>query len=185
MRPKSFGSGVTENVTSPSIDWEKVLLESEPQIRSVIHRYGARSAEEIDDIFQNVCQIAIGHREPVQNPAAWLSGVAAKQAQNYCRSQGRYNKYVGIFRQDFSSGGRSDEPDPVEFLLQEERHRFVREAKGRLSSGDQEILSLSFEKGLSYKQIAEKLGISVDAVTSRLHRARRALKRELEQYGQQ
>ena len=172
-------------MTSPSIDWEKVLLESEQQLRSVIHRYGARSADEIDDIFQNVCQIAIGHHEPVQNPAAWLSGVAAKQAQNYCRSQGRYNKYVGIFRQDFGSGGRSDEPDPMEFLLREERHRFVREAKGRLSSGDREILSLSFEKGRSYKQIAEKLGISVDAVTSRLHRARRALKKELEQYGQQ
>ena len=159
------------------------MLENESQLRSVIHRYGARSAEEIDDIFQNVCQIAIGQCEPVQNPAAWLSGVAAKQTQNYCRSQGRYNKYVGIFRQDFSSGGRSNEPDPMEFLLREERHSFVREARGRLSSGDQEILSLSFEKGLSYKQIAEKLSISVDAVTSRLHRARRALKKELEQYG--
>ena len=71
------------------------------------------------------------------------------------------------------------EPDPLGWLLADERQRLVREALGRLGARDSEILLLKYTEGWSYVEIAGRLGISEAAVETRLHRARGRLRREL------
>ncbi|NQT38292.1 MAG: sigma-70 region 4 domain-containing protein, partial [Planctomycetes bacterium] len=49
----------------------------------------------------------------------------------------------------------------------------------RLSRRESEILMLKYTEDWSYRQIADRLGISASAVESRLHRARHRLRSEL------
>jgi len=69
--------------------------------------------------------------------------------------------------------------DPSAALARDELRTAVRDAMARLSEPHREILYLSHFEGLSYKEIADCLGIPIGTVMSRLWAARQALKRVL------
>jgi RNA polymerase sigma-70 factor (ECF subfamily) len=58
----------------------------------------------------------------------------------------------------------------------EDRDR-LQECLQQLSAGDRKILALQFEQNWSYAEIAEELGVSVNAVGPKLYRARARLKK--------
>ncbi|MGH7129198.1 MAG: sigma-70 family RNA polymerase sigma factor, partial [Planctomycetaceae bacterium] len=60
-----------------------------------------------------------------------------------------------------------------------ERQRLIREAVGRLSEEDAEVLMLKYTEDWTCRDLAEHLGVSHSAVESRLHRARARLRTEL------
>ena len=66
--------------------------------------------------------------------------------------------------------------DPVARHLEEERRREVRSALDALPAHYRQALVLRQLQGLAYVEIAEVLGISVEAVTSLIHRARHAFR---------
>lgn len=65
--------------------------------------------------------------------------------------------------------------DPEERLAAREAWRQVEKAIERLPSGQRAVLVLARFEGMSYREIAETLGITVGAVESRLFRAMRTL----------
>jgi RNA polymerase sigma-70 factor (ECF subfamily) len=71
------------------------------------------------------------------------------------------------------------ECDPLDWLLADERNALVRKALERLPKRDAEILLLKYTEDWSYKQLAERLGLSTSAVEARLHRARQKMRRVL------
>ncbi len=73
----------------------------------------------------------------------------------------------------------SNEEGPEERTLREERRERLREAIGRLSPDYREVVLLYHFHHLSYQQIADRLGIPVRTVETRLYRARANLKRLL------
>ena len=69
-------------------------------------------------------------------------------------------------------------------VINRERVRAVREAFQALSSGDQQIIYLAHQSGLTSTEIATALGkASVSAATSHLHRAMTHLRRRLQSEG--
>jgi RNA polymerase sigma-70 factor (ECF subfamily) len=66
-------------------------------------------------------------------------------------------------------------PDPAAVLEARRRWQATRKAIGRLPAGQRAVLVLARFEGLSYRQIAEVLGITEGAVESRLFRAMRRL----------
>ncbi len=82
---------------------------------------------------------------------------------------------------------RRRKSEPVSYRLPETDHRArrlsslladeiaVQSALGRLSSEHQQVLRLREHDDLSYKEIADQLGLPVGTVRSRINRARRAL----------
>jgi RNA polymerase sigma-70 factor (ECF subfamily) len=70
---------------------------------------------------------------------------------------------------------------PLEFLISEERQVEVRQALVKMSERDRQLLLLKYVDGLSYGEIAQRVGVSASAVQSRLHRARNLLRKHLEQ----
>jgi RNA polymerase sigma-70 factor (ECF subfamily) len=66
--------------------------------------------------------------------------------------------------------------DPVERHLEREQGRAVRSAIDALPAQYRQALVLRQLQGLAYAEVAEALGISVEAVTSLLHRARQAFR---------
>lgn len=73
---------------------------------------------------------------------------------------------------------------PEAGLLRCEAQQIVREAVATMSQSDREILRMRFVERLPIRVIATRLGISIPAVKSRLHRARNRLRRRLIPYFQ-
>lgn len=70
-------------------------------------------------------------------------------------------------------------PDPLQALEEREADALLRRAVASLAEEDRAILVLSRFEGFRYRQIAEILGISEDAVKVRAHRALQALRQIL------
>lgn len=72
-------------------------------------------------------------------------------------------------------------PGPAALAERHEIQARVWRALSRLDEGPREILVLRDYHDLSYAEIAEALDVPMGTVMSRLHRARKALRRELEE----
>lgn len=66
--------------------------------------------------------------------------------------------------------------DPESLLLARVDQEQIRHALGRLAVSQREIILLSDVEELTYKEIAETLGVPIGTVMSRLSRARRVLR---------
>lgn len=71
--------------------------------------------------------------------------------------------------------------DPERELMQSEMRNILRRAVEKLPEPDQSVLRLRDIDELTAKQTAEKTGLTESAVKSRLHRARKALRAQLNQ----
>jgi len=164
------------------IDWQSVLAEHQRWLRTVIlARVGEPQA--VEEVFQEVSLAAIRQQAPLQDAgkvAPWLYRLAVMQSLLYRRKQGRRRKLIdGYARRCRPTEGDSRHPDPLDWLLADERSRLVREALGRLPPRDAEILLLKYAEDWSYHSLARHLGTTESAVESRLHRARTRLRSQL------
>ena len=134
-------------------------------------------------MLQEVSLAAVRQQAPLadQSKAApWLYRLAVLQALLYRRRHGRRRKLLDRYAQrwrptEFDSGT----PDPLAWLLADERRQLVRQAVERLLPRDAEILLLKYTEDCNYHELAARLGISHAAVETRLHRARARLRKEL------
>ena len=170
--------------TSPAsaIDWSRVLAEHDRWLRTVVYaRLGEPQA--IDEVMQEVSFAAVRQKAPINDPkkvAAWLYRLAVTQTLLYRRKMGRQRKLVDRFaRRNCGGEGDDRQTDPLAWLISEERRGKVRLAVKRLPRRDAEILLLKYTEDWSYRDLAERLGISESAVEARLYRARQRLRGEL------
>jgi len=164
------------------IDWASALAEHGRWLRAVVlARLGERQAGE--EGMQEVSLAAVAQRAPLSEPdklASWLYQLAVRKALRYRRQRGRQHRLLDRYAQRVRDG--SDGPsssDPLGWLLTEERHQLVRRALERLPGPDAEILLLKYTENLSYRELAERLGLSEAAVTTRLYRVRCRLRAAL------
>jgi RNA polymerase sigma-70 factor (ECF subfamily) len=102
----------------------------------------------------------------------WLYGIARRTLANQQRAERRRTRLSGRLRSELAVAVRARaEPSPGGATM-------VR-ALGRLRPDDREILMLAGWEELKSPQIARVLGISAAAARTRLHRARRRLRKEL------
>ncbi len=104
----------------------------------------------------------------------WLSSVACRFALNYVRTE----KRKGSLRLCSMDAFTGDLPDPAKIVpyCPEEREG-VHRAIERLPPRERLILKLFYFDGLSYREIAEVLGMPVNSVSPFLIRAREDLRR--------
>ena len=167
-------SGVTQIPTD-------ALEEHECWLRSVIFaRSGVPDA--VDEIYQEVllayCNKFAGISETALAP--WLYRVAVTQSLLYRRKLGRFRRLKKNYEERIRPGVYDNEyHDPLELLLSEERRSLIRKAMEKLSRKDAEILILKYTENWSYRDLANRLGVSESAVEARLFRARNRLRKEL------
>jgi len=108
----------------------------------------------------------------------WLYVAATHRALNALRSQHRRTERErSLFRLQFSL--RAHEPDPADVLERRQDREGVRQAISRLTHDEAQILALRYG-GLKYREIAEALHIDVNQIGTRLARAERSFRREIE-----
>jgi len=164
------------------IDWQAALADHDRWLRTVVFgRLGEAGA--VDEVMQEVALAAVEQRAPLTDPAKvapWLYRLAVVQSLLYRRKMGRRRKLTGRYAERFRPTEQDTrEPDPLGWLLAEERRGKVREAITRLRRRDAEMLMLKYTEDWSYRDLARHLGISESAVEARLHRARKRLRQEL------
>jgi RNA polymerase sigma factor (sigma-70 family) len=163
------------------IDWGVTLAAHQGWLRRVV---AARLSEPqaVDEVMQEVALAAVAQHSPLENPgraAVWLYRLAVRYVLLYRRKTGRQRSLVDryAFRKGPSEIDAS--PSPLVWLVREERQQLVQNALRRLPPRDAQILILKHAEGLGARELAERLGVSVATIETRLHRARRRLRTEL------
>jgi RNA polymerase sigma-70 factor (ECF subfamily) len=162
-----------------SIDWGAALAEHARWLRvAVLTRLGESQA--VEEVMQEVALAAIAQRAPLSDPtkvAPWLYRLAVRQTLLYRRRLGRQHKLADRYaRRSPAALDGFHTPDPLDWLLLDERRVLIREAIKRLPSRDAEILLLKYIDNWSYRELAARLGTTSGAVEARLHRARQRLR---------
>ena len=164
-----------------SMDWDGALAEHEGWLRKVIlARTG--QAQAVDEVFQQVALAAVEQAAPLTDRAKvapWLHRLAVIQSARYRRQLGRERRALKVFSEQHMHLGNGHASDVLAWLVATERHDQTRQALSRLKGADVEVLMLKYGERWSYRQIAERLGISERGVDARLTRARTRLRHEL------
>jgi len=113
----------------------------------------------------------------------WLHRVTLNLAFDWLRARKRRPLTVPLEPPGQEEVRSAELPSPAagpeELTLRAERRQHLREAIGRLSPDYREVVLLYHFHHLSYQQIADRLGVPVRTVETRLYRARANLKRLL------
>jgi RNA polymerase sigma-70 factor (ECF subfamily) len=165
-----------------SINWQRELECHDRSLRAVVWSR-LRNAHDVDEVMQEVALAAVRQQAPITDAGrvgAWLYRLAVMQSLMFRRRMGRQRGLRKRFAERKEVlGDERGEPDPLGWLLSQERRAMVRQAMRGLPTRDAEILMLKYTENLSYQQIAELLEMSTAAVESRLHRARAKLRAAL------
>jgi RNA polymerase sigma factor (sigma-70 family) len=110
----------------------------------------------------------LGRLRSPERFGAWFCGIALNVARRWLR---QLRAEVITAPADRAAMG----PGPAEIAEAADTAGRVRNAVAALPSGQQNAVLLFYLQGLSHREVAAELGISVGAVKSRLHQARAAL----------
>lgn len=143
-------------------------------------------AEEARDAVQEVflkVMVKAGSFRPRALVSTWLYRVAVNHCLNVLRRR-RLRRWVSLGAGEEEEAPPLDPPedraDPYRELDARRRWARIRSAINALPPSQRAVLVLARFEELSYKEIAETLGITLGAVESRLFRAMRALERAQE-----
>jgi RNA polymerase sigma factor (sigma-70 family) len=129
------------------------------------------SADLARDAAQEAAIAAMTDVERLRSPdrfGAWFCGITLNVARRWLRQL--RSEVPGL-----PSDPQSDGADPADVAEIADTGARVRHAIAALADGQQDAVRLFYLQGLSHREVAEELGISVGAVKARLHQARAAL----------
>jgi len=151
-------------------------------VARVVRRMGIRR-EDVEDMVQIVFLGAFENArgfEARSSPRAWLMGIAVNQTRNYIRSRVRAATNLPQFRVISDNPGKTAE----ETLDRDQQMRLLDEAIGRLPEHQREALVLCEFGELTAREVSATLGVPAGTVWRRVHEARQALRKSLEESNQ-
>ncbi len=172
---------------------------NDPAVLFTAHRERVRSTlvrlvgeTEADDLTQEVfvrVTRALPEFRGESSVTTWILRIARGVGLDHLRSRrhGEERRTVSLTPSELESAADSETiPEPREEaeaprrLVHAEMSTCVREYVARLAPEHRAVIELKDLEGLTSQEIAVRLGVSVDSAKIRLHRARQALRRELE-----
>lgn len=165
------------------LDWEQVIADHGPAVwRSAYRLTGDRA--DADDCFQETFAAALAitrsSPEPVRHWRALLvrlavaRGVDRLRRRVRCRSRESADPEI-----DRLADARPDDR-PADAAMRSELSDRLRLALSRLPPKQADAFCLTCLEGWSYREAAGQLGVTTDHVGVLVHRARAALKRQLD-----
>jgi RNA polymerase sigma-70 factor (ECF subfamily) len=134
----------------------------------------SNSASDADDLAQECYLRAFrnwGHFDGRGSRQAWLFAIARNTQADWYRKRGRDARVLERTAIEAASEVLAPDLDNAEAIWQ---------TVGRLTAEHREIVHLRFAADLSYVEIAQTLGVPVGTVRSRLHRALKAIREQME-----
>jgi RNA polymerase sigma factor (sigma-70 family) len=170
----------TALVSSRDSGFEATFEREYSRVASIAFRI-TRDAAEAEDVAQEVFARFIRARVEPQRAGGWLYRAAAHLALNAVRARRRrIERELREHRLKLhSADGEARASDPQGIVERRFEREALQAALLRIAQRDAELLALRYS-GLSYREIASALGIDAAQIGTRLARAERALKREIE-----
>jgi RNA polymerase sigma-70 factor (ECF subfamily) len=152
-----------------------------------------RNPDQAEDLAQDVFLRVYKSRKnylPTAKFSTWLYRIAHNVASNYVRDSGVRREYQLSKAENSSTAGLLIENialapsgfQPARRLDRDERSQIVLQALEALGERQKTAILLSKFEGMSYQEIGDTMGLSVQAVKSLLMRARVNLKNLLDPY---
>ncbi|WP_158633722.1 RNA polymerase sigma factor [Tautonia sociabilis] len=149
-------------------------------MRDRLHRV-ARRIVRCDDLAEDAVQESMlalwGLPERPEDPAAWLARAVVYRSLQILRSRQRRRRH-----EERACSCRSERDPRADAYQAAERREFaelVLSLLDELPESYRVVFQLREEEGQEYGEIAERLGIPIGTVRSRLNRARRVLRARL------
>lgn len=135
-------------------------------------RWLMRGSDEADDVVQEACLRAYRYFDTFRggNARAWLLRIVRTTSISW-RHKNRGQQLATEFDEEIHSDG-SEALNPEALLLRAADSRLLAQAMEHLPERLREVLVLRELEGLSYKEIAEVVGVPTGTVMSTLYRAR-------------
>lgn len=150
-------------------DFEELLTTCLPALERFV-KYKIGDREDAEDLIQECCEAALQKKETLREPSsmkAWLLSIARNKCTDYYRAKARRMELPieELSETSLTTGlyGRSG-------------HQAVSETLERLGDKEKQILYLYYFRELPQDQIAERLGLPLGTVKSRLYYAKRKFK---------
>ena len=151
------------------------------------------SIHDAEDVFQDVAARVWRHLQSrsasitPRNPRGWLFAVAYRAFLDHQSHRARAPAGLSLFDSDGRENGdlaqRSNscpsDGDPVAAAEREERKHMVNAALAELSTPIRSVLAMHYSGGLSLREIAEALNLSIGTVKSRLSAGLEQLRRRM------
>jgi len=163
---------------------EELLVRYQPRV----YRFGMRmcgDVEDASDVMQDTLLAMAQSLETFRGDASvstWLYTIARR----FCLRKRRKSTFAPTHEESLDAADSrlaetlpSPAEPPDDTVARHEIASAVDRAIGALDPGQREVLVLRDIEGLSAREVAEVVGLSVDAVKSRLHRARVAVRQAL------
>jgi len=144
-----------------------------------------QSAEVAQDLVQEAFLRLQEHLAKVREHKPWLYRTVHNLAVNHHR---KANRMVTLQQENkegdtMETDSKDDGMLPDESIVHQEALGFVRLSLETLDVRSRELVRLKFEEDMTYRQIAEKTGLSVSNVGYVLHHAVKSLAIELKKLG--
>lgn len=168
-REKEWGQLITQAAQGDQTALATLYDRSSPQVYGLIFKIlgNREAAEEVTlDVYTQVWRQAHAYDGTRGTPGGWLMMLARTRAID--RFRAGVAERGKIEDLDVASFFSSEGPTPDQEIEEQQRQRQVRQALSLLSSEQREAIVLGYFHGLSQSEIAEKLGLPLGAVKTRM-----------------
>lgn len=143
-----------------------------------------QSVEEAEDLSQEVfieVYLSIKFFRKDSKLSTWLFRIAVNKALNYIRKQRTQKRLGALFSINYLDFTKilTDTSNPAKELEQKEDLLQFNKALEKLNSSQKTALVLHKLEDMSHQEISEIMGLSISAVESLIHRAKKSLQKLL------
>ena len=174
----------SETLLSAAQDGDRAALEALlSRHRETVFRYGLRycgSTEDTEDAVQETLWAAARYITSFRRAAAvttWLFTIVRNKCHRLVSSS--WHRHTEPDLADVLPHIPDSRQSVEEQVAMEQIRRILAAALSRLEANHREVLLLRDVEGLTAPEAADRLGISVQALKSRLHRAREQLRAQV------
>jgi RNA polymerase sigma-70 factor (ECF subfamily) len=160
-------------------DWSQIVQQHGPMVWRTVYRLVNNDADAAD-CFQRtlVSALEVAHTEKIRNWPGLLTRLAIARALERRRQRQRESSRLTTIPEDSVIDRKG--PRPRQAAEAAELAEHLRDALAELDVRQAEVFCLACLDGLSYQQIAEQLGITVNHVGVLLNRAKSGLRERLQ-----
>ncbi|MFC4314134.1 RNA polymerase sigma-70 factor [Steroidobacter flavus] len=168
---------MTPTSDSPTETFSKLFAESRQALLRYIRRF-VRSSETAKEIVQEAFLRTYRERDSIVTPRAFLFSTARNLAANEIRHRRTVERDALSSADELS--GEVEQESLESGLLRDERNRLIQQAIDRLPPQCRAAFTLRVFHECSYREVADRLGISVKTVEKHISRGIRETNRYLQ-----
>lgn len=172
-----------------SVNFRTIIEAHQEKVRNTCFRF-VKNAQDADDLAQEVfVQVyeSLEHFRDEAQLSTWIYRIAVNKSIDFLRKKKRKKRFAQLvsifgFGEEEEELPVSSDGDPHQNLEDVQRHQVLQQALDRLPENQKKAIVLSKYEGFSNQEIADIMQLSLSAVESLIHRAKKNLKKILFDY---